>query len=347
MKVKNCLIVCWLLVTQFWYSVHAEESAEQSLKIADDFIRAGRIQRAIGVLEKYPDKNNRSVILKLLDCMIVGAHFKEAKTLAEKSLVQGSKSYQSLLYTYIGTACKLNGDTNAALEAFSKAIDLDTNFPAIVARRKITDKMENTPDLVKTTRPKIGIAFSDNYETLETSIFIIHLQRRNGIIASEAPSVDKEMQIEVAALENTGNFVAATDFYQKSLKTGVTDVGVLNSLGLCALTEGLKRADEEWRAQQAPSSSIPYLKIADEAFKQALRIDKDNWRIWNNIAILKSEAGEESIEALQHVRDCKTAENNYRARAARALSIYDGADALKEWFKKNNRTFSAPPKHLN
>lgn len=331
---RNWFLIFTLCVSQICHSASAQNSVEKTLSVADDLMNVGRISLAVKVLQLSPDSENEAVLVKLLTCLIDGAYFNQAISVAEKSKDVGSKSFQSKLLTYLGTAYQLKGENDKALDAFSEAIKLDTNFPAEVARREILDEVENVSEEVRKSRPLV--LSGDRYvETLRTSLNLIHMQHANGLMAYEMNPSDKRIKEQGVALEVKGEFKSAIDLYNKEIDSGKPEIELWNSLGLCALTECTLN-----------ENSLPYFYIADNAFAKALAINKDDWRILNNVAILKSLDVPEPPKtylsttpalknALKFVAHCDAASHNERVRAGRALSMYAIIEMLKDKYPES------------
>lgn len=332
---RTWLLILIAILPNFCPSVSAQTSVEKTLSVANDLMNVGRISRAVKVLKQSPDIKNQEILITLLTCLIDGGYFNEAISLAEKSSDVGSKTFKSKVFTYLGTAYQLKGEIDKALNAFSEAIKLDTNFPAEVAKRELLDKINNVPEVYKKIRPPIGKEFGDNYSTLRATLNINLMQRANGLMAYEIIPDDSKTREQGIEFENKGDFKAATNVYKNAVEKGSADVGMWNSLGLCALTECTRQ-----------EKSLPYLYIADNAFAKALSIDKNDWRVLNNVALLKSSNVPEPPEtyksptpdldeALKFVVNCKAAFHNDRVRTGRVLSMYSTMELLRERYSKS------------
>lgn len=254
------------------------QTVEPILRNVENLQAAGRTYRAIQFLKDCePKQLNKEYSVKLLTCLINAGEYDQAILNAKKWLPNSPNDFKSLLYTFIGTACNLKKNYQEALNAFSKAIELNKNPSAELAREKIQNFLSGKKELEHVP------GAPDPGRTLELHLELAQLQLAAGLVAEEFDSPPKNLTRNGYELERAGNYKDATSEYLEAVKKNADNAKLLNALGLCAMTEALIEVEVD-----GGSTKNEYFKIADEAFRKAYKINENDWQTWNNWAILKT-----------------------------------------------------------
>ncbi|MBC7999852.1 MAG: hypothetical protein IAF58_17995 [Leptolyngbya sp.] len=283
---KICILLAIALVTQTGQALAQGENFESVLRNVENLQAAGRTNRAVQFLKDSEPKHlNKEYTVKLLTCLINAGEYDQAVSSAKKWLPDSQNDFKSLLYTFIGTAYNLKKEYQAALDAFTKAIESNKNPSAEIAKQKIQLLLagKKEEDLTKTINSVNGKTAPDDGTTLQLHLELAQLQCAAGLVAVEFDCPPKNLTKDGYKLESAGNFKSATNIYLEAVKKEPSNMKLANALGLCAMTEALSENEES-----GGYTKEDYFKIADDAFRKAYKISENDWQTWNNWGILKT-----------------------------------------------------------
>ncbi len=262
----------------------AAEGAE-IVSTAKKLMKVGRFDRAREVLTHSSHfSKDDSVFTRTLVCYFLSGEYDELIKVSDKWLHDNTQSSRkkttSLVYEFVGISYFQKGDMKSALTAFSSAIKADPTPYAYAGRAKVYQQMKEA----KLAADDLYYAIVSGLETPWLGqILEVSLGQQNGIVpATEQPIAAgnkqwKSLVTEAEALESKGKFENAMQLYKKAAEKWPAEPILWEALGLSAMTT----------AEANDSLTISNRDTSESAFEKALNLKKKDWKILNNLAILK------------------------------------------------------------
>lgn len=309
------------------------------------FTESSRYGRAILAIKLSSDYlHNEQFFFHLLSCQYFAGEFDDLIASCNQWLPvneSASNKTKALVYEYMGAASSNKGDFEAAVTAFTKAIDLDNTPEAYSGRAKAYKRLMK--DQLAAEDEKHTLVIQKDFNVTKASpltglLDITMLQ--SGVPAAESYSIippshlesaireEKEIIKKACLLEVAGEFDKAKELYSKALSNNKNEPLLWNAYGLCLSTGRPLQPD--------PNSESSLLTEIQNAFKKAVELDDSNWKYWSNLAMYTdSKETKQSTTNFEKALQCKDIPPFQKYMINRQLSIFGTMQSLKDRYYKH------------
>lgn len=277
------------------------------LQALSPLYEVGRYNRAISILKSR--KNVMSDGNLFLPLLLLTYATRDYETLASlcrewiDTQTTRSASFDSVVYEFLGTACRENKQFSEAKFAFSKSIELCPRPRALIARSKVNlelgNKEESTADCFAVLKKWQKFDLSETLGSeLDSQLFqgiwypLLETRLSEDSDFSKASSNTRSLLLEAERLEDSGQFENAEGLYATASKNSDFDAAMWNAYGLCMATSTVIATDPRFDDACSETAARKRAGEVEKVFEKAIELNKNDWRIWSNLGSLKIQLGD-------------------------------------------------------
>lgn len=309
------------------------------------FFKVGRYERAL-LLEASGDiEHDPSKFVHVIVCQYMLGRYEQAIATCENWLSShptAPRSATAFVYEFIGDCRKESGDLQGTIDAFTKALELDS-------KRDVDTNLENARNLLAVKNNEMskedfvqsGVNRKRTSRGLETELSFIRRVRGalfevpisskfSGHGKREAWDKASALILQAQELDSSNEFEQAAERYKESLNIYHSDASIWSAYALCLMMITVTTEEEDRKK----------LKETARALVEAARVGKKDWRVWNNLGVYAmkpdhADATKVAKKCFETALKCRDVPESQRAQLRENLRFSAFTDTFAAKLKKH------------